>query len=299
MSMGSMSPMSVDAGAWRPDSASGEMSLRELVDMTIQAADGGDPNATAAVWREMKHAKQSGTPVTGSILMTVEAGAFLHLGDGLYGFAPREELPVWVPRRPRRSAVGREIEGVVSGIDEEAGVVYVSPRLLALKRARGCLGISRRVSGRIVTADLDGIEVDIGGARGFAPRRELELDWLLEEPERGIRWRGYVIEMSETALVLSRFGQEARRERAERREAELAELEVGGVATGRVLAVDERGALVAFGDGLVCGAVPRPGIASPAGRRLRAGEEAAFKVVDRRRTSRDADVVLWPAPAGG
>jgi ribosomal protein S1 len=290
MSMGSMSVMSVGA----------ETSLRELIDLTVRAADGGDdPRTTAAQWRELKRAKQSGTPVTGTILMTVEAGAFLHLGEGVYGFAPRGELPVWVPRRPRRNAVGRELEGVVSGIDEEAGVAYVSPRLLALKRARGCLGISRRVSGRIVEADLDGVEVDIGGARGFAPRRELELDWLLEEPERGVRWRGYVIEMSESKLLLSRFGQEARREREERREAELEALSVGGVVDGRVLGIDERGALVALGDGLICGAVPRPALASPAGRRLSEGAEASFTVVGRRAAERDADVVLWPAPRGG
>lgn len=48
---------------------------------------------------------------TGRVLMTIEAKAFLYLGPDLYGFAPRGELPSWVPGRPDPNYVGRELEG--------------------------------------------------------------------------------------------------------------------------------------------------------------------------------------------
>jgi hypothetical protein len=135
-----------------------------------------------------------------------------------------------------------------------------------------------------------------GGANGFAPRAELELDWLLDGPETGTRWRGYVVGMRDEVVSLSRFGPARRRERRERRERALAELVPGTRRIGRVFGTG--GALAAFEDGLVTGLVPRPALSTPAGARIAADTRQRFQVVSvpANRDELGIDIHLWPVP---
>lgn len=172
-------------------------------------------------------------------------------------------------------------------------------RLLALRRARRCVGVSRRISGRIVSADLDRIVVDLGGARGFAPRRELELDWLLAGPEHGSRFRGYVTEVGDAVVLLSRYSPAQRAERARRRETSLAAMTEGlferverAVVSGLVLSTGVHAAVVALEDGLITGLVP--GLALDSRRHIAAGRRLDFRVIGRpEEPDRDLDVLLW------
>ncbi|HEY6779570.1 MAG TPA: hypothetical protein VI111_01375 [Thermoleophilaceae bacterium] len=282
--------------------APGEDSLRQLVDAAVAAVDAHRERAGMSddvVWGAIERARDAGDPVVGRIALTLEAGAFLYLGMGVYGFAPRQDLPSWVPRWPHRSAVGRQLEGMVTGIDEQAGAVFLSPRLASLRSARECAGQPRRVTARVVSASVNGLVVDLGGGRGFAPRRELELDWLLEGPQPGSRWRGYVVEMGDAIVRMSSFAPSTRARRASRRERALAALAVGMILGGRVLATGSGGALVCFGDGLVTGLVPAPALKSRLGATLVPDREVSFRIVGRPSDpeDREVDVYLWPLPA--
>jgi ribosomal protein S1 len=274
-------------------------SLRSLVDLAIRAVDvprGLAPMPPAAVWDAVARAREVGDPVAGRIVLTLEAGAFVYLGGDVYGFAARRDLPLWVPRWPGRGTVGRQLEGIVTGIDEEAGAVFISPRLAALRTARERVGGARRVNGRVVSASVSGLVLDLGGARGFAARRELELDWLLAGPQSGSRWRGYVVEMGDAVVRLSVFPPGTRARRASRRERALAAIESGMPLSGRVVAAGSGGALVALGDGLVTGLVPAPAMRSPLGTRVVPDAELMFRVVGRPSDPGDqeVDVHLWP-----
>lgn len=282
-----------------PARLAGDDTLRELVNAAIEAVDLHRERAGMsddAVWEAIARARDAGDPVVGRIALTLEAGAFLYLGVGVYGFAPRQDLPAWVPRWPHRSAVGRQLEGMVTGVDEEAGAVFLSPRLAALRAARERAGQPRRVTARVVSASVSGLVVDLGGGRGFAPRRELELDWLLDGPLPGSRWRGYVVEMGDAIVRMSSFAPGTRARRASRRERALAALDNGMTLNGRVIASGSGGALVVFGDGLVTGLVPAPALRSRLGATLVPDRELAFRIVGRPSDpeDREVDIYLWP-----
>jgi hypothetical protein len=174
-----------------------------------------------------------------------------------------------------------------------------------LRRTWQCLGCPlRRVRGRIVSADAEGMVIDLGGAHGFLPRQEMELEWLLATPEPGRPFAGYVTASDDPQVTLSRYGRRQRRRRARRRETALAAMtarldEPGDreVVPGLVLTTDEQGALVALEDGLISGLVPRLAVESRP--YLTAGRSLDFRVIGRPEDpGRHVDVLLWPQPAG-
>ena len=177
--------------------------------------------------------------------------------------------------------------------------------LPGLRAVRQCLrALPRRVSGRVVSADVNGIVVDLDGRQGIVPRHEMELDWLLAGPEPGRRFSGYVTAMEDPMVMLSRFGGRKRRQRAQRRETALEKMTAGleepgerDVVPGLVLTADEQGALVALEEGLVTGLVPALALESRP--YLTAGRRLYFRVIGRpQEPGRQIDVLLWPQPAG-
>jgi ribosomal protein S1 len=173
-----------------------------------------------------------------------------------------------------------------------------------LRRARERLRAPRRrARGRIVSADVNGIVVDLDGSQGIVPRHEMELEWLLASPEPGHRFFGYVTAMEGSLVKLSRFGRRERRKRARRRETALesmtARLDEPGerdVVPGLVLTADDQGALVALEEGLITGLVPALALESRP--YLTAGRRFHFRVIGRpQEPGRPIDVLLWPQPA--
>jgi hypothetical protein len=267
--------------------------LRQLLDFAVASIDGGDARERERRWREIKSALDVRNPVRGWILLTLDAGAFIDLGAGVYGFAPRLELPGWVPRLPRQDCVGRELDGMVIAIDNEAGAALISPRLLVLRRARAAVDTYTVVHGSLVSGGPGGLTVDLGGVRGFVPLRELLPAALLTDPEPGSAWNGYVTSIGDTGPVLSQQPPDRRTKRARQRRDALARLAPGELATGQVTRVGSAGALVAFDDGLVWGDVPRAALRTPAGRCLRRGAMVRFRIVSRDHAY-PAELVLWP-----
>jgi ribosomal protein S1 len=292
-------PRLVSAGGASSQAAE-EESLRALVDLVIRSADiprGSTTMSGDAVWDAIASARDAGDPVVGRIVLTLEAGAFLYLGSGIYGFAARPDLPFWVPRWPHKDVVGRQLEGMVTGIDEHAGAIFLSPRLASLRAARERSGQPQLITGRVVSASVSGLVVDLGGGRGFAPRRELDLDWLLAGPLPSSRWQGYVVEVGDAIVRLSAFGPSTRARRDSRRERTLAALELGMTIPGRVVAAGAGGALVAHGDGLLAGLVPAPALRSPLGLRVVPDSRLSFRVVGRPSDpdDREVDLHVWPS----
>jgi ribosomal protein S1 len=151
---------------------------------------------------------------------------------------------------------------------------------------------------------VEGVVVDLGGARGFVPRHEMGLDWLRATPEPGRRFAGYVTGSDEPLVKLSRFRRGQRRRRAQRRETTLAAMTAGlsepgdrAVVPGLVLSAGEQGALVAVEGGLITGLVPPLALESrPC---LTAGRTAHFRVIGRPADPRrQIDVLLWPQLGG-
>jgi hypothetical protein len=269
--------------------------LRQVLDLAVSSVDARtSPAQRAERWRQIQAAHVARSPVGGRILLTVGAGAFMYLGSTVYGFAPRLELPNWVPRQPRRDCVGRELEGMIVAIDEDAGAVMISPRLLALRHLRAAASACELVQGSVVSSGAAGLTVDVDGVRGFVPLRELSPDALLTGPEPGSAWRGYVSSVGDTSPQLTQQPPEQRARRALQRRQALALLVPGEIATGRVIRTSSAGALVSVAEGLVWGDVPRAALRSPAGRLLNRGDLARFRIV-----SRDdrypAELLLWPA----
>jgi hypothetical protein len=176
--------------------------------------------------------------------------------------------------------------------------------LPGMRRVRRGLRVApRRVRGRIVSSDPDGVVVDLGGAQGVVPRHEMELGWLLAAPEPGRRFSGYVTAVEDQLVMLSRFGRRDRKRRARRRESALAAMTTGlhepgerEAVPGVVLSADEEGALVALEDGLITGLVPRLAVESRP--YITAGRRLYFRVIGRPQDpGRHIDVLLWPVPA--
>lgn len=189
-----------------------------------------------------------------------------------------------------------------SGRNENGGW-FSLPRLRGLFRASRCLGVlPRRVRGRIVSADVNGIVVDLDGVEGIAPRHELGLDWLLAGSAPGRRFSGYVTAIDDKTVMLSRFRRGRRRRRARRRDAALAAMTAQlhepvepDVVPGLVLTTGEEGAMVALEDGLITGLVPALALESRP--YLTVGRRLYFRVIGQpQEPGRDIDVFLWPQP---
>jgi hypothetical protein len=276
-------------------SPAGGGTVRQLLDLALQRADGSDATPErAAAWARLEQAFARREPLRGRIMLSVGPGAFMDLGAGLYGFAPRLELPDWVARQPRADQVGRSLEAVVIALDEEAGSALLSPRLLSLRRARDALDQDRGIRGTVISATLSGQVVDIDGARGFVSLDELPPERLLNPPKLGSPWHGYVAGVSDIGPLLSYYAPHVRALRTIERQAALARLQPGSVERATVIGARRSSALVSFDEGLAWGAVVRAAFASPGGRRLAPGVAASFRVLGRCPGSQP-QLQLWPA----
>jgi S1 RNA binding domain len=270
-------------------------SLLGVLGLAIDAVDAAPTSATRDGWRELERAQRERTTVVGRLLLTLEPGAFLALGDGVYGFAPRVELPAWVPRQPSPRCVGRELACTLLALDVEAGVALLSPRLLSLRRAREAIGAGEQIQGTVVAVTSTGVVVDLGGARGFAPLAELSSEALLDPPDPAAPWTGYVTAMADTGPLLSQHAPQVRQARAQAAKRMLATLAPGSLTFGRLLRASTSGGLVSLEGGIAWGHVPRAGLHCPAGRRLARGVSGPYLVLENGGAT-TAPLLLWPAP---
>jgi len=215
--------------------------------------------------------------------------AFVDLGGKAEGIVPLAEL---VDEHGERTvAVGDQVEGVVASVADDVVVLRVrvgragayGPAAAAELRAAHAEGLP--VDGVVQAVVKGGVEVQIGGARGFCPVSQLDVRYV-EDPgvfvgqrlafrivrlEEG-RGRGLNVVVSRRSLL-----EEEARSRAERTRAELA---VGKVVRGTVKSLAPYGAFVDLGgvEGLLHVSELSPGrVADPADV-LEVGQEIEVQV---------------------
>jgi predicted RNA-binding protein with RPS1 domain len=190
----------------------------------------------------------AGARVTGKVVSLAEETAFLDLGGrrqgalGLLGLDP-EEMP----------SVGDEIEVSVGGRNEEDGLydVALANHAVAVEDWSQ-LEAGMIVEGKVTGTNKGGLEVDIGGLRGFMPAGSVST-YRVEEFEEfvGQTLECLVTELVPNArrLVLSRRAV-LERQAAEARQKLLETLEVGQTLEGIVRNIRDFGAFVDLGHGV-------------------------------------------------
>jgi predicted RNA-binding protein with RPS1 domain len=190
----------------------------------------------------------AGTRVTGKVVSLAEETAFLDLGGrrqgalGLLGLDP-EEMP----------AVGDEIEVSIGSRNEEDGLydVALANHAVAVEDWSQ-LEVDMIVEGRVTGTNKGGLEVDVGGLRGFMPAGSVST-YRVENFEEfvGQTLECLVTELVPNArrLVLSRRAV-LERQAAEARQKLLETLEIGQTLEGTVRNIREFGAFVDIGHGV-------------------------------------------------
>jgi hypothetical protein len=249
---------------------------------------------------ELSLASQHSLPVRARALVRLQGqGAYFQLGEGLYGWAAEEDLPETV-RRGWESAAPPDVECLVINptLAADGGHILVSPREAGLKYLR----TARRteiVEGTVRRTREQRVEVDFNGALASVDRGELSLDMVCHPPPPGALWRGYVMRMPSRGLpALSQFSPGQRRTRSDRRALDIRAHKVESVHEGRVVALHEERALVAFENGLIYGVAPAGRQLTPRAARLRINQTRHFRVVSQylRRDGAAQCVEVWVVP---
>jgi predicted RNA-binding protein with RPS1 domain len=189
-----------------------------------------------------------GSRVTGTVVSLTDEAAFLDLGGrrqaalSLIGLDP-EEMP----------AVGDQIDVSVGSRSDDDGLydVALANHAVAVEDWSQ-LEPGMIVAGRVTATNKGGLEVDVGGLRGFMPAGSVST-WRVENLEEfvGQTLECLVTELVPAArrLVLSRRAV-LERQAAEAREKLLETLEVGQTIEGIVRNIRDFGAFVDIGNGV-------------------------------------------------
>jgi small subunit ribosomal protein S1 len=217
---------------------------------------------------------RDGQRVKGTIIQVGAEVAFVSLGgkgEGQIDLAEFRDAEGEVSLKP-----GDPIEAYVLSAGGPSGVMLSR----GLKRgAADAIAEAAQtgvpVEGVVKAVNKGGLEVDLGGARGFCPMSQMDVRYV-DDPAKfiGQRLTFRVVEVRGRDIVLSRralLAEEARRVAAETR----TRLETGAVFAGRVVSVREFGAFVDIGgiEGLL------PNRELPRGRSLAVGDEVQVEVL--------------------
>lgn len=189
-----------------------------------------------------------GSRVTGTVVSLAEETAFIDLGGrrqgalGLLGLDP-EEMP----------SVGDEVEVSIGGRNEEDGLYEVALGTHAVAvEDWSQLEPGMIVEGKVTGKNKGGLEVDVGGLRGFMPAGSVST-YRVEDFEEfvGQTLECLVTELVPAArrLVLSRRAV-LERQAAEARQKLLETLEIGQTLEGIVRNIRDFGAFVDLGHGV-------------------------------------------------
>ncbi len=212
---------------------------------------------------------------------------FLDLGAKSEGVVPlaqfeEEEIP----------KTGDMIEVVFDRFDHDEGLLLMSRKGAAVEANWENLRKGLIVEARGVKEIKGGLQVEVGGIRGFIPISQLEMNRIEDAKEFvNQKFRAIVTEANqrERNLVLSRR-ELLEQERAEQREKTWAELEEGQVRTGKVRSIKDFGAFVDIGgvDGLIHISDASWGRIKDIGEVVKHGDEVEVKVL---RVDREAQRV--------
>lgn len=193
-----------------------------------------------------------GDRVSARIVGFGESSAFVDLGGKAEGIVPLDQLTD--DQGERTVAVGDTVTGIVAAMEDDVLVLRVrsghgpaAPQELLQAHAAGI-----PVDGTVQAVVKGGVEVNVGGARGFCPISQLDLRYVEDAATFVGRKLAFRVTRCEPGrgkslnLVLSRRAllEEEARARAEAARAELA---VGKVVRGTVTSLASYGAFVDLG----------------------------------------------------
>ncbi len=193
-----------------------------------------------------------GDRVSARIVGFGETSAFVDLGGKAEGIVPLDQLTD--EQGERTVAVGDTVTGVVAAMEDDVAVLRVrsghgpaAPQELLQAHAAGI-----PVDGTVQAAVKGGVEVNVGGVRGFCPISQLDLRYVEDAAAFVGRKLAFRVTRCEPGrgkslnLVLSRRAllEEEARARAEAARAALA---VGRVVKGTVTSLTSYGAFVDLG----------------------------------------------------
>jgi small subunit ribosomal protein S1 len=212
-----------------------------------------DPHKTS------RSAVRPGARVTGVVIQIGQDTAFLTLQEGGEAMIDLRELKPEVAEGETapEPKVGDVVEGFVVSVGGKAGGVVVSKALSKgaanLARLEEAQASGMPVEGTVTGVNKGGLEVDLGGARGFCPISQADLRYV-EKPEQfvGQKLQFKVTEVKEQDVVLSRRAL-LEAERAAIAERTREQLSVGARLKGKVTSLRDFGAFVDLGgvEGLI------------------------------------------------
>jgi predicted RNA-binding protein with RPS1 domain len=209
----------------------------------VQTAEATPP----PVQPKPKRAQQEPATRKGVILAVVGSDVFVDIGGRTQGVLPLEQFRD-APPRP-----GQEIEVAICGYDQENGLVLLERPGVALAKASwAAIKVGAVVEARVTGVVKSGLEVDVGGIRGFIPASHVDVHRVEDlSPYVGQRFLCEVIEANpeEDTLVLSRRAV-LEKERQQAQEQLWQELAEGQIRTGVVRSVQDYGAFVDLGHGV-------------------------------------------------
>jgi small subunit ribosomal protein S1 len=204
-----------------------------------------DEEAFLAALDEQDFVGSAGEVVRGTVVGLESDGVYVDIGGKAPGFMPKKESGLGViTNLKERFPIGLAVEVLVTRDQNADGMVTVSARALALRQSWETVRAMEK-EGRVVQVKVNGfnrggVTCDLEGLRGFVPRSQL-VDGDNHEALVGRTLGVTFLEVSPEArkLVLS--------EKKAASAARFAELEVGQLVEGVVVAVKPYGLFVDLG----------------------------------------------------
>jgi small subunit ribosomal protein S1 len=226
-------------GASREESRQGESISRSVDDFDF------DEDAFLAALDANEPVGTTGEVVTGTVIGLESDGVYVDIGGKAPGFMPKSECGLGViTNLKERFPKGLEVEVLVTREQNADGMVTISCRALALRKSWDKVKELEK-QGRVVQVKISGfnrggVTCDLEGLRGFIPRSHLQ-DGENHEGLVGKTLGVAFLEVNSDTrkLVLS--------EKRAATAARFAELEVGQLVEGTVVAVKPYGFFVDLG----------------------------------------------------
>ena len=198
-------------------------------------------------WVNVARASAANEPVTGTITAVVKGG--LSCDVGVRGFIPSSLIDV-EPVENLQALVGREVQCKVVEADQVSGRLVLSRKAVvraeqrkAAKAFLETMSVGDEHTGKVVDIQDFGAFVDINGVRGLV--HTTEMAW------KRVQHPSEVVSVGDEVQVKVKSVQVPKQRVSLTMKVTadpLAELEVGGVMTGRVTRLVDFGAFVAVGD---------------------------------------------------
>ncbi len=220
--------------------------IKQELDRELGGVTAADLGRMAAAAPPVRHAEERGR-IRGRILSIRGADVFVDIGGKSEGFLSLDEFP---PDKPPQ--IGDSFDLVPHGFDKDSGLMRLSLSEIRTDSDTSALKVGDMVKARVTGMNVGGLELRVGGARGFMPLSQVDLvrhDDFASFIGRWLEAEVTEIDRKGRNMVLSRRRLLERAREGERQQLR-AELAEGQVRKGVVRRLAEFGAFVDIGGGI-------------------------------------------------